>query len=43
MAKRPVIRLGLLAIAVLIGLSLYFWLAPRTPVVSHPVGADANP
>ena len=43
MAQRPVFRLAVLAIVLLVGLGLFFWLAPDAPVVSHPVGVDANP
>ena len=31
--RLPPLRLTLLAIVVLTGLALFFWLAPRTPVV----------
>ncbi len=43
MTKRPIFRLALLALIVLIGLALFFKLAPKAPVVVHPVGVGANP
>lgn len=43
MSKRPVFRLALLALAVLLGLGLFLALGPKAPVVVHPAGVDANP
>lgn len=32
--------LVLLAVITVVGLGLYFWLAPRTPIVATPVGTE---
>lgn len=34
--------LVLLAVITVIGLGLYFWLAPRTPIVATPVGTEQS-
>jgi len=43
MAKRPVGPILTLAVLIAIGLGLYFWLAPRTPVVAHPAESAVTP
>lgn len=40
MLKRPLTRLVLLGLVVGAGLVLYFWLAPRTPVIVRPAATE---
>ncbi|MGE0442560.1 MAG: hypothetical protein AB7L66_23285 [Gemmatimonadales bacterium] len=40
MTKRPLLRLLLLVFLVGSGLALYFWLAPRTPVIVRPAATE---
>ncbi len=42
MTKRPIGRILALAVLIALGLGLYFWFAPQTPVIVQPAEMDAT-
>ncbi|MHB1329793.1 MAG: hypothetical protein ACYC2K_16465 [Gemmatimonadales bacterium] len=43
MAKRPVVRLFFLGVLIAVGLALFFWLAPASPVMVQPAAMESVP
>jgi hypothetical protein len=41
--SQPTISLVIIGLVLLLGLGLYFWLAPSTPVVATPIEAETPP
>ncbi len=41
--SQPTISLAIIGLTLLLGLGLYFWLAPRTPVVATPIESEVAP
>jgi hypothetical protein len=41
--SQPTISLVILALMLLLGLGLFFWLSPRTPVVATPIESETTP
>ncbi len=41
--SQPTISLVIIGLMLVLGLGLYFWLAPRTPVVATPIESETSP